>query len=180
MVSGEELTIHRRLSGDRFDSVVNVSGVQLKLKRGNSYTNSVLKHAREAAGEADSDTCGLDEFQLPNVVSIVNSRKTLVGYSHPSSYLRDCAVKRGDGGVVVSGEIFEAGFDSSGSLLKVCFRYPYSEGHDQIGVVKVSNQKFVTAWINSRNDSHRTLERDEYDSVEDVMIARSGSRTNLQ
>ena len=53
--------------------------------------------------------------------------------------------------------------DEAGKLVKVLYRVPYNETHDMLLAVMPNEGFFVkTAWLNSKKDTHKTLDRSQY------------------
>lgn len=169
MVNGEEYTIHRRISGYKFDDIVDFDRSNIWFKRDGEYTRNVSDHAVDEAGEADSASCSIDAFFLPERITLVNSKTIHVGYRNVNEALREKSIATlNDEVVLVKGEIFEAGFDRRGNLLKICARYPYDSEHDQISVIQTNNERLVTTWLNNTEDKHDSLDRSEYCTVTEI------------
>jgi hypothetical protein len=59
--------------------------------------------------------------------------------------------------------VIEAETDDKGNLTKVLARQQYDANDDVVYAVDVASKVVKTVWRNSRNDTHRTLDRAKYD-----------------
>lgn len=79
----------------------------------------------------------------------------------PSKHARDRAVEKGiELPHAVSGKAFECEY-INGRLTKLALRCRYNSTHD-LCVVLSSGGLLITAWLNSKQDIHRTLDRSKY------------------
>ena len=60
-------------------------------------------------------------------------------------------------------DVFEY-YEENGSIRKVVFRMDFSKSQDIILVI-ARNKTLVTAFLNNKNDSHRTLDKSNYARV---------------
>ena len=91
-------------------------------------------------------------------------------------YLRDVVVECVESLKDIQREVFEVELtydDSSWTVSKYCCRIPYDDKQDLVVAIrpqyvsgKVVNNMIVTAWMNSREDHHYTLDKLKYCSKE--------------
>jgi len=61
-------------------------------------------------------------------------------------------------------EIFEIETDNTGKLVKVCIRIAYNNNYDLCMPILVDGFIVKTVWLNSKNDSHVTLDITKYEN----------------
>ncbi len=128
-------------------------------------------HAENASNEADSASCGLDGFSLPDIFRVLADGTLLAGWDEHKDCYEPRAAKATEGRVVMSGEVFEVDVDDSGEVVKVCARVPYTEAHDMCLVADPQDGTLITAWVNRADDRHDSLDASNYDRVEQTPLA---------
>lgn len=167
MVRGENYTLHReQFNRCEFPSFVRIPGIECDFSP--SGNGTIRDHAKQEAQNEDSKTATRTWSKVPTLVKLFDNRSVLVGFSSSDDIDAQRAECANESKAVMKGDIFEVGFDQRGELIKVCVRYPYDRGHDQIIALDLRRPELVTTWLNGRQDTHNTLNLDKYDSVDTV------------
>lgn len=59
--------------------------------------------------------------------------------------------------------VIEIETDDAGNLIKILFRKHYNVEFDLVIALMVETKMVKTVWVNSKRDTHRTLDRSRYD-----------------
>lgn len=135
-----------------------------------SHATDTTHHAEQAAEDADSASCSLDGFDLPDYFKLLDDGTMMLGFQQSETVEEERATEVAGEKVVTTGRVFEADVNHRGEVVKVAARVTYTESHDLCVVANPQDGTVITAWVNSVEDRHSSLDESRYDTLSDTPL----------